>query len=105
MDIDLYTGTQENLYNNTRYQVTLPPRASPAGQASGRSFTGIHYEFNWSHEKQPCIYAGNRQGGPIHEVKDPNDPVIEGHYKEYQVSGPFSEAGYKYSLFNSTVCS
>ena len=50
-----------------------------------RSFTGLYYDLTWEFEDGPCLYAGNRQAGPIYEIVEPNDPVIEGRYGEYVV--------------------
>ena len=47
---------------------------------------------------------GDRQSGPIYEVYEPNDGVIEGDYKDYQVTNAFSEVNYKFSRFNEMQC-
>ena len=31
------------------------------------------------------MYAGNGQAGPVYEVEDPNDAVIDRSYKDYHV--------------------
>ena len=68
-----------------------------------RTFTAILYEHNWEFERQPCFYAGNQQAGPIAEVEDPNDSVIEGEYFDYQTEGLFT-SDYKYSRFEEDRC-
>jgi hypothetical protein len=60
--------------------------------------------MTWSFEDAPCLYVGNRQAGPIHQVKDPNDAIIEGSYLQYVVPDLFSEAGFEYSLFDEENC-
>ena len=42
------------------------------------------------------LYVGSRQAGSINEVESPNDPVIEGQYKDYIVmhKGPNFSAAY-----------
>lgn len=69
-----------------------------------RSYTGWLYDLTWSFEEGPCLYVGNRQAGPIYEVKDPNDPIIEGRYSDYLVQDLFSEEEYKYTLFKEDNC-
>lgn len=102
VNLEPYTGLDRNgMPVNNRYQINVPSRSLPS---TDRLFTGIFYEFNWSHERKPCLYAGNRQAGPIYEIPSPNDPVIEGNYRDYKVPGAFEEEGYKYGLFDSDRC-
>ena len=54
-----------------------------------RRFTGLLLSVNWEFQKTPCFYVGNQQGGPIYEVEDPNDSVIECRYEDYRVGGAF----------------
>ena len=70
----------------------------------GRSYTGWLYDLTWSFDKAPCLYVGNRQAGPIYQVKEPNDPIIEGSYLHYMVPGLFSEEDYVYGLFGEDNC-
>ena len=70
-----------------------------------RSFTGWYYPLSWEFIEDPCLYVGNRQGGPIYEVQDPNDPVIEGRYKDYRVQSAFSEENYGFGRFDEDSCS
>ena len=51
-----------------------------------------------------CLYVGDRQGGTIGEVEDPNDPVIQGTYKDYRVPGAFNETGYGFGRFDESLC-
>ena len=57
----------------------------------------------WDGTDIPCLYAGSRQGGPVYEVEDPNDPLIEGRYYNYIVDGPFATQ-YQYSHFEENMC-
>ena len=59
--------------------------------------------MTWEFEKRPCIYVGNSQAGPIVEVDDPNDSVIEGEYTEYEVESMFA-TDFTYSHFNNDLC-
>ena len=69
-----------------------------------RSYTGWLYDLTFSFEEGPCLYVGNRQAGPIYEVKAPNDPIIEGRYYEYIVPDLFSEDNFDYGLFAEENC-
>ena len=51
-----------------------------------------------------CFYVGNRQGGTIREVEDPNDSVIEGSYADYMTAGDFSTE-FTFSHFDEDRCS
>ena len=83
-----------------RYVVNMT--SSLTGES--RSYTGWLYDMTWSFEEAPCLYVGNRQAGPIYQVKDPNDAIIEGSYLQYVVPDLFSEAGFEYSLFGEENC-
>ncbi len=80
-----------------RYVINL---SSPIS-GEERSFTGY---FTWDFEDGPCLYAGNRQAGPIYEIQEPNDLVIEGRYNEYVVDSAFSEDSYAYGMFRENMC-
>ena len=86
MNMSIYTGPNKNAHPDyPRYTVTVD---RPDSQ---RTFTGIFYSFNWEFKGLggPCLYVGNRQAGPIYEVDNPNDSVIQGSYEEYKTDGPF----------------
>ncbi len=70
---------------------------------NNRTFTGILLDLTWELEYDPCIYAGNFQAGAHPEVLEPNDPVIEGDYKEYIVDSLFGTA-FTYGRFDEDVC-
>ena len=68
-----------------------------------RVFTGFFYPLTWDFKEGPCLYVGNRQAGPIAEVDDPNDSVIEGTYSDYLVAGAFV-TDFEFGLFNEDQC-
>jgi len=69
-----------------------------------RSFTGWLYDLTWDHSEGPCLYVGNRQSGPIGEVLNPNDPIIESLYSNYRVTGAFDEGEYQFGMFDDSKC-
>ena len=86
-------GTQtKNLHSITVNYPGKPPRR----------FTGTLIDRTWESDPQPCLYAGDLQGGASDEVKD-NDPVIEGTYSEYQVNDAFA-TNFIYSHFDESKC-
>ncbi len=102
IEIEPFTGIlADPKFGNDRHFTIKFSRNS----VSETSFTGFLQERTWNHEPFPCLYAGNRQGGPISEVSNPNNPVIEGSYKDYFVPSVFSEENYKFRLFDDSKCS
>ena len=71
--------------------------------ANTRSFTAYLYHRTWDKTASPCLYGGNSQGGPWSELPGPNDPLIEGTYKDYLTRDLF-DVNYKFSKFEG-VCS
>ena len=70
-----------------------------------RAYTGILHSTTWDHSEGPCLFVGNRQSGPIVEVSNPNDPVIQSLYTDYLVKNPFVEDDeYKFGMFNEMQC-
>ena len=69
-----------------------------------RSFTGWLYELTWEFEQGPCLYVGNRDGGPVYEVHNPNGTVIAELYTEYAVDSAFSEENYSFGMFDELRC-
>ena len=61
------------------------------------------YQMSWEFEAKQCLYVGNNQGGPIAEVVDPNDSVIEGVYKDYIIADSFG-TDFKYAVFKNDTC-
>ena len=48
-----------------------------------RRFVGIESSVTWELERRPCYFVGSGQAGPLVEVSEPNDSVIEGMYSDY----------------------
>ena len=96
VDVSIYTGPlragSSKAYS--RYTISVAHPLSPA-----RSFTGIKYNYTWEFDEGVCLYAGNRQAGPIYEVESPNDPVIEGSYTNYIMSDAFA-TDFAYTRFS-----
>jgi hypothetical protein len=69
-----------------------------------RAYTGSLEALTWELKEGPCLYVGNRQSGPIYEVTNPNDGVIENIYRDYRVDSAFSEENYIFGLFNEDRC-
>ena len=84
----------------SRYTVSLTTNND------SRTYTGRLRIHNWALENDPCLYVGGKQSDPAYEVLggDPNDPVIQGKYTDYQVPDAFSEDGYRFGLFQEDKC-
>ena len=92
------TGSFNGAFRDDDYIITVNYPNSPL-----RRFVGLHYSVTWEFEKRPCLYVGNSQAGPLGETVDPNDSVIEGTYKNYEVEGLFSPE-FDFSHFDGTQC-
>ena len=79
-----------------RFNITI----IPANGSPPRSFQGERFPRTWDNTRQPCLYAGNIQGGPDGEFNDLSDSVIEGRYKNYKVAS-FFETTYDFSEWES----
>ena len=101
MTVEPFTGL-DRFGNPVPERYVINITSSLSGEE--RSYTGWLYDLTWSFEEGPCLYVGNRQAGPIYEVKDPNDPIIEGRYSEYLVKDLFSEEDFMYTLFKEENC-
>ena len=80
------------------YAITL----HPAG-ATQRTFVAELYDQTWDYSREICLYAGSIQGGPVREITEPNDSVIQGSYKDYSVASLFG-TDFVYSQFNISLC-
>lgn len=99
IDVALYSGPAADLEAGQRYTIQVShPESDP------RIFTGLLAPHTWENSRSNCFYVGNRQGGTIQEVEDPNDSVIEGRYMDYQTSGAFSTS-FTFSHFDEDRCS
>ena len=99
VQIQHYSGPDDD--DHTIYTVEIPERLP---EEPSRTFIGTFYEFNWMKQHNPCFYAGNSQAGNPPEVVSFSDSVIAGTIEDYIVPGAFSEVGYKFGLFNSSLC-
>jgi len=99
IDVVEYAGNYCKLVNSTfLVAVNHPDPNSPP-----RSFIAEQHPATWDGKRMQCLYAGNAQGGPINEVDIPNDYVIEGTYKDYEISGLFG-SDFRYSQFADDQC-
>ena len=96
--------TDGSVAPDNTYEVRITSRRSNGAEQVLRSLTGLLEDLLWEGGEGPCLYAGNSQGGPIYEVENPNDPVIEGVYKDYRVQGLFEESQYVFAQFDETKC-
>ncbi len=72
---------------------------------SPRRFVTFLHSVTWDRRgKEYCLYGGNRQGGGILEIESPNDPIIQGRYRDYIVGEQFG-VDFAYSHFESSECS
>ena len=69
---------------------------------NSRSFGGFLYNLNWERRPQTCLYVGDMQGDATYTTD--TGGVIQGKYRDYEVSGPFSERGYKFGMFKKQAC-
>ena len=92
-----------------RYNVTAEDNVAPSSQhyavtVNGprgmRRFLAWKHHRTWDKKSMTCLYAGDAHGGPVYEATSLSDPVIEGTYNEYKVSGLFATE-YKYEMFES----
>lgn len=99
--VEDYVGDRGFLNPNYRaIIVTYRP-----GSDNSRQFVSLLEPRSWDRTKQPCLYSGNRQGGPIGDIdSDPNDSVIEGTYTDYIVNGLFESGCIYCSMFDNDQC-
>lgn len=100
--ISHYTGSLP-LISNFYYDITIPSRILPQLEPQ-RTFPGFSYHLNWLSEEKTCLYVGNSQAGP--EITGETDSIIAGNFQEYIVNDPasFNEGGYRFGLFDSSMC-
>ena len=97
-----YTGEIEP-WNSTEVHYVV--NVTRPGTNNMASFTGLLFDYTWESEKGPCLYVGDRQGGPDREIQNPNDRVLDGSsYEDYKVPNLFSESGYRFSRFDASQC-
>ena len=98
VDVRENTGFFDGALQDNDYIIIVNYPGSPP-----RSFVGLGYSVTWEFEKRPCLYVGDSQAGPLGETVDPNDSVIEGTYRDYEVDSLFSP-DFVFSHFDESKC-
>ena len=98
VELSEYTGGDEPNDGLKYYTVQVTPSSGNV-----RRFVGHLYSVSWEFTPIPCVYAGNRNAGPVAEFNNPNDPVIQGNYTEYEVNDLFSTE-FEYEQFDESRC-
>ncbi len=101
IQVQPYTGpVKEGVNGDSYYVITTSHPDEPP-----RSFVGWLWQVTWEKKKEYCLYAGNRQAGPLYEILDDtvNSPVIFGKYADYKVDTPY-DTDFSYSHFNESEC-
>ena len=98
VDVIENTDSFNGVFCDDDYIITVNYPGTPP-----RRFVGLRYSVTWEFEKRPCYYVGNSQAGPLGETVDPNDSVIEGTYRDYEVNSLFSP-DFEFSHFDKTQC-
>ena len=94
-----YTGAPDPYFlEEELYAITLHPAGAPQ-----RTFIAELYDQTWDYSREICFYAGSIQGGPVREITEPNDSVIQGSYRDYNVASLFG-TDFVYSQFNVSLC-
>lgn len=94
VNVSEHNGEYNGVQRDDGYVITVHHPDSPP-----RSFVGLRAGVTFEFEKAVCYYVGNTQAGPLAEVSDPNDSVIEGKYSDYKVESLFA-TDYVYSHFS-----
>ena len=50
----------------------------------------IESSVTWELERRLCYFVGSGQAGPLAEVSEPNNSVIEGVYSDYIIESLFA---------------
>ena len=84
----------------TPYIVTVDHPDSPP-----RQFIGELFRRTWDKSTKPCLYAGDSQGASSLDEPSslPNDPVIAGTFRNYEVPDLFS-SDFVFSKFEQQNC-
>ena len=90
-----------DLQSQELYRVDI---LSPDGSDVVRQFVAEFNPRTWDHDRpEPCLYAGDQQGGRTLEISTFNDPVIENNYRLYRTGGLFA-TGFRFSKFEASRC-
>ncbi len=96
--VEPFTGSiRSSASTDNLYQVTIQH------PNERREFTAWLYPLTWEHRREYCLYAGNQQAGSVYEVVSPNDPVIEGTYKDYLVDTAYG-IDFAFAQFDEGRC-
>ena len=99
-----YTFTGPVVYDLQGQELYLVEILSPDGSETKRQFIAEFYPLSWDHRRpEPCLYAGDQQGGRTLEFTTFNDPVIENNYRLYETEGLF-ETGFYFPRFDTDRC-
>ena len=96
--VEEFTGECGDEQRDNNYIITVRYPGTPP-----RSFVGIESSVTWELERRPCYFVGSGQAGPLAEVSEPNDSVIEGVYSDYIIESLFATS-YTYSHFLEGRC-
>ena len=96
--VEEFTGEFGDEQRDDDYIITVRYPGAPP-----RSFVGIESSVTWELERRPCYFVGSVQAGPLAEVSEPNDSVIEGVYGDYIIESLFATS-YTYSHFLEGRC-
>ena len=99
VDVLEYSGNYTGQVNNT-YVVSVD---HPSPTSTPRRFIAELHHSTWDRKAKQCLYVGSAQSGAVNEADVPNDPVIEGTYDDYEVSGLFN-SDFQYSQFQEGRC-
>ena len=72
-----------------------------------RTFVAVLQDRSWERTRVPCLYAGNRQAGPIGDIPEdevPNESVIEGEYTDYIVTSEYASDCTYCKMFSQDMC-
>jgi hypothetical protein len=87
-----YTGDRGFLDpNDPAFYMTIPNTFPDP--TTVRTFVAVLQDRSWERTRVPCLYAGNRQAGPIGDIPEdevPNESVIEGEYTDYIVTSEYA---------------
>ena len=93
--VEEFTGEFGDEQRDNDYIITVRYPGTPP-----RSFVGIESSVTW---ERSCYFVGSWQAGPLVEVSEPNDSVIEGVYSDYIIESLFATS-YTYSHFLEGRC-
>ena len=100
INVERFVPTREDPYflEEELFVITVNPMDSQQ-----RRFVAELYDQVWDTTLGVCFYAGSIQAGPVAEIDEPNDSVIQGVYSDYHVSGLF-DSEFMYSQFSDSRC-